>query len=399
MARENFAAPIRRLIAERAGHQCSFPTCTRRTVGPAASTQATSSSGVAAHIFAASPGGPRGQGGLSADELAQPENGIWLCGDHGKIIDNNTGTDYAPETLLSYKALQEARVALEHEGLYAPIGWLHEVTIVRSPIFAPEQTIRLSKLNLLYGDNESGKTAITEWIDGFFNFEALQRWLLPDTAPVEVRLSYLNPRVQRLGLTVSNARVHYAIDGRDVAFVPMGLRVLRPKRLLFTDDDDLQMLSRVLNLAPPLVQNLLAEVNRFPHANVSNMRFEADEDGTFVLRSDVHGTVPGLSLRSLSGREVERVVLGLVTAAARLCGRHCPTLLILDETPTMFFEGFFDFYSHHLLDPQNQFQTILCIPGHELDLDAVRWKGWEVIRTDGKRPRVRLSQTPRVRTA
>lgn len=60
------------------------------------------------------------------------------------------------------------------------------------------------------------------------------------------------------------------------------------------------------------------------------------------------------------------------------------------------FEGIFDFYSHHLLDPENQFQTIMCIPSRSLDLDALKWKGWEVIRTTGRPPSVSVSQELRI---
>jgi hypothetical protein len=75
-----------------------------------------SGSGIAAHIYSAAPGGPRGQGGLTKGELEQPENCIWLCSDHAKLVDNNRGIAFPPETLLSYKALQEARMMREVKG-------------------------------------------------------------------------------------------------------------------------------------------------------------------------------------------------------------------------------------------------------------------------------------------
>ena len=144
MPRANFTAKVREKIAAGAGHQCSFPACNRRTVGPGPTSDYVSNSGYAAHIYAASRGGPRGQGGLSAAELKAPGNGIWLCGRHAKLVDNNRGTSYPPETLLSYKALHEARVLLEHEGLYPPIGWLHELTIVQGPLFSTPQSFQLA---------------------------------------------------------------------------------------------------------------------------------------------------------------------------------------------------------------------------------------------------------------
>jgi hypothetical protein len=97
----------------------------------------------------------------------------------------------------------------------------------------------------------------------------------------------------------------------------------------------------------------------------------------------------------LSGREAERIVLEFATAAARLSGKYCPTLLVIDDSVSIVFEGFFDFYSHHLLDPLNQFQTLMCIAERKLDLDNVKWNGWQVIRTNGKAPNVTLTQDVR----
>ena len=122
MPRTNFTPKVRERIESAAGHQCSFPACNRRTSGPGPSSEYLSNSGYAAHIYAASSGGPRGQGGLSDVELSDAANGIWLCGRHAKLVDNNKGSAYPPEALHSYKALHEARILLEHEGLYPPIG-------------------------------------------------------------------------------------------------------------------------------------------------------------------------------------------------------------------------------------------------------------------------------------
>ena len=62
MARVNFTTQTKRLVSERAGFQCSYLTCNRRTLGPGGSDEV-SNSGVAAHVYSASEGGPRGQGG------------------------------------------------------------------------------------------------------------------------------------------------------------------------------------------------------------------------------------------------------------------------------------------------------------------------------------------------
>ena len=308
--RIEFSPATRKLVAERAGHQCSFPTCDRRTIGPGAAENEVSGDGKGAHIYSASPGGPRGQGGLSREELEQPQNCIWLCSTHATLVDNNRGTGFPPETLLSYKALQEARVRREVQGLYSPIGWIHELTLLKNPTFKSGQKIRLSKLNLLYGENESGKSALTEWIAGLFDLTYLHRWWDRSSGPIQVRLSYLNPQLNTLDLSIeSETSIKFRINDRAVPFNPIQVRFIKLSDFRLAYEDDLLSISNNLNLPAQIVRNLVDEIHAFSHARVRNIRFEADERGINTLYSDVDGTVPGLPLRSLSGRESERIFI------------------------------------------------------------------------------------------
>ena len=122
-------------------------------------------------------------------------------------------------------------------------------------------------------------------------------------------------------------------------------------------DDDLQFLADVLRITPSAVQSLIAEIESFKYAKCRNLRFEvADSRRDLVL--DLEGTKPGLSLGALSHCETDSVILEFSAALARYCGKQAPTLLILDGTVFPFY-GWFDYFSHHFLDPHNQFQTII----------------------------------------
>jgi hypothetical protein len=68
--------------------------------------------GVGAHITAASPGGPRYDPSLTPEQRASAENGIWLCQNDGKLIDNDV-TRFTVELLKSWKAQAEATAAQE----------------------------------------------------------------------------------------------------------------------------------------------------------------------------------------------------------------------------------------------------------------------------------------------
>ncbi|MCS6304229.1 MAG: hypothetical protein H8K07_11265 [Nitrospira sp.] len=87
--RDDFSAATRELLAKRVGFVCSNPECRQPTSGPQADPAGTVNIGVAAHISAASPGGPRYKADLSPKQRADSCNGIWLCQTCAKLIDSD----------------------------------------------------------------------------------------------------------------------------------------------------------------------------------------------------------------------------------------------------------------------------------------------------------------------
>lgn len=71
--------------------------------------------GVAAHISAASPGGPRYDETLSSEVRSDIANGIWLCQTHAKLIDDDELT-YTSAVLRDWKDTAEHMAALEARG-------------------------------------------------------------------------------------------------------------------------------------------------------------------------------------------------------------------------------------------------------------------------------------------
>jgi hypothetical protein len=75
--------------AKAVGYRCSNPDCQRLTVGSNAEHDGVINLGVAAHITAASPGGPRYDDTADAETRKGKDNCIWLCQDCAKLIDSN----------------------------------------------------------------------------------------------------------------------------------------------------------------------------------------------------------------------------------------------------------------------------------------------------------------------
>jgi hypothetical protein len=155
--RINFTLAVKQIVASRSAYECSFTGCSSLTIGPGRGADSVSNTGVAAHIYSAVPKGPRGQGKLSEFELSAASNAIWLCETHAKLIDNNRGNDFPPAVLTSYKGLHEASVMRKHTGLYAPLGWFHELRILRGPVFLTPTVVRSANSPYFRGKRPQAK--------------------------------------------------------------------------------------------------------------------------------------------------------------------------------------------------------------------------------------------------
>ena len=120
--RDDFSEKTKNQIAKRAGWLCSCPSCRAHTVGANADGDGEVNIGVAAHIYAASPGGPRYKDDMLPDERSSADNGIWLCQNHAKIIDSDA-TQYPADLLHDWKrqaAADSLRRVVRGEAASAP---------------------------------------------------------------------------------------------------------------------------------------------------------------------------------------------------------------------------------------------------------------------------------------
>jgi hypothetical protein len=118
--RDDFPAGVKDELAKRVSYLCSNPGCRQPTSGPQSSPSGTVNIGVAAHITAASPSGPRCDSSLSADQRASAENGIWLCQTCAKLIDSDQ-CRYTVEKLNEWKSDAETAAARALEHRRAPV--------------------------------------------------------------------------------------------------------------------------------------------------------------------------------------------------------------------------------------------------------------------------------------
>lgn len=120
--RDDFSRPTIRKLRDRVAHRCSNPSCRVPTSAPGQNVSQVINIGVAAHIHAASPEGPRYSPEMSSEERKAFENGIWLCSNCSIKIDRSP-SDYPSTLLKSWKVISESKTTEElgkepptHEG-------------------------------------------------------------------------------------------------------------------------------------------------------------------------------------------------------------------------------------------------------------------------------------------
>ena len=119
--RDEFDENAKEALSHRVGNRCSNPNCRKPTSGPQINPVKYVNIGVAAHITAASQGGPRYNAKLSTDERKSIDNGIWLCQNCAKLVDNDE-LRYTSDLLLEWKKTSEQAARLDVENLSLPLG-------------------------------------------------------------------------------------------------------------------------------------------------------------------------------------------------------------------------------------------------------------------------------------
>lgn len=118
MRRDDFPKGVKQTIRQRVNSRCSNPQCGAPTGGPQVEPHGSLNIGVAAHITAASPGGPRFDENLSPTVRASGDNAIWLCHNCAKLVDNDPQR-YPTAVLRRWKVNAEAH-ARESIGRPSP---------------------------------------------------------------------------------------------------------------------------------------------------------------------------------------------------------------------------------------------------------------------------------------
>jgi hypothetical protein len=157
--RDDFKIKTKDILAKRVGFKCSNPECEMSTIGPNSDINKVINIGVAAHITAASPGGPRYDENISNEARQNIENGIWLCQSCSVLIDRDE-KGYSVDLLKDWKKQAEDRAA---DNLNKQLN--------NNLFYIDDGDLKAIKSNGLYTKTIDGQNFKYYLLDGLLHFE------------------------------------------------------------------------------------------------------------------------------------------------------------------------------------------------------------------------------------
>ncbi len=172
--RDDFPEKVKQSLARRVSYHCSNPKCRQLTSGPNLDETKATLIGIAAHITAASIGGPRYDKNLTQEERKSIKNGIWLCHNCSDMIDKDERR-FTANKLHKWKELTEnfihEKISSSHsnqEGLFKELlAALNDLMVSKK---ISEVLPKLFELSIIHNMDDLNEICTRE-INGWYNSE------------------------------------------------------------------------------------------------------------------------------------------------------------------------------------------------------------------------------------
>ena len=364
--RDDFSNPTKRTLAERASLRCSNPNCGHVTSGPSDDYASVSTLlGKAAHITAASRGGPRYDASLTPEQRSSPENGIWLCAEcadrvdkkenekkypvellrHWKVFHESVaGTDFASKE--NRKKYPVSRLVIEN---FAGVNGRVDIRFSAFTLFVGTSKLsrNIGDLLWLFSDRESFSATRQPRTTSTIDMKTLP---VNEELAFRVTVTLPEPRIfSRTGklkvalsdgsefvIRASNSNVEFFQgDAKLPVFAPV-VKVVRIAKRLYkkTFQDQKSQLAGVSSYFGLSSNELAAIFEGVPTDQfLYGYEYDLKENGDIYVR--LPGRPTFISLAAISDGELNRFVLDMAVKIATYSSKIRPTVLAIDHSSTI----------------------------------------------------------------
>ena len=332
MSDENsFLSGIKTKLALRAGYMCSL--CGKLTVGPSNETdESVNLIGEAAHIHSARPKARRYNKDMNPEERRDINNGIWLCRNHHKNIDSDE-SEYTVQFLKNIKENHEKRVDLLNKGISLNSGIVTNLTIRNLGLFISTVNFEFGNSTLIFGNNGTGKTLITDFIASLGDVSKIEKWKnRRNKGSSNIRLEYYDSTLQSYEINYSLRNlISFSFNDSIVPTVLSPFHCLVFKSKFFKDyynpNSITSSLAKYFDIRENELIELINYLNKQNKEFINELIFEDDE---LIVMMTPNSSV--LKFQVLSTGEQYRVIVEIGLRLAEYYSKYKPVVVILEHT-------------------------------------------------------------------
>lgn len=387
LPRINFSSKTKRIIAGRAGYQCSFPGCGKVLIGPGKENNEIICIGECAHIFSAADGGPRGKDFLTDEKIRSAENGIYLCSDHHKIIDSNAGNQYPPSSLLEFKSYHESKISRQLGNYPLSVNWIKEIILECPKFFENIIKVKLGKITHLYGTNGVGKSIFCNCI-----YDSINNEIRKQNPYYSIKYRLNNQTNKELLFTsAENENHYYKIDETIYPILPINMVIVYLSKRIELTHDHVKYISEYFKVNIEIIKSIL-QIDYFNNLSTKEIRIKITRKTPYLVRkiyiTNKYGTL--LSLDMCSSAELARFFLDVGIVLSRFFSINSSVLYIIDwSVISMIDEINMSKVIKCIESGDNFFQTILVSPN---EIPKLKWSGWSIAKFENLVPKTYVEQ-------
>jgi len=385
--RDGFSKAIINSLAQRAAYTCSNPSCAQVTIGPLESSLiGTVNTGIAAHITAASLGGPRYNNAITSLERASIENGIWLCSYCANLVDKDE-SKYTVSLLKSWKEQREMRASYSQSGYTSDNGYLSKIKIKNIAKIINEQHIYFGKNTIIVGANATGKTLICEFISSLYDKKHLERWRNKrDSTNQEnsfFEIEFFADFINNITIALRDGTISYFINGLQspLIYSPYIVQYINKPFVyeLSSREGLIKQFSSYFGLTADEFINLIDVIGKTSKFFLDDIIIK--NDSLYVKHSSESCLI---HLLALSGTEKDKVSLEIALRIANFQSQFKPTILILDHALTSLGTDDLNQVFNIFRSKSVSFQTIFTLTTINKTCNLESFIVWKLVETKQK---------------
>lgn len=102
---------------------------------------------------------------------------------------------------------------------------ISKLILETTPLFKNNSIMYLNKINFIYGENSTGKTALAEWISSLDNDERISRWRLKENnLPIILVAKFLNSKIDEVRICMKLNGITYYLNNQKSVVSPINYK-------------------------------------------------------------------------------------------------------------------------------------------------------------------------------